>query len=81
MTIFLTRSPGWLWERTWPNRRLFLSLEATQIIGTLFAVYGVLVHPIGWTRALAVWGYALAWMFALDAVKVLTAGTMGWRSW
>ena len=34
----------------------------TQVLGTLAAVYGILVHPIGWIYALAVWAYALAWL-------------------
>ncbi|MBD3335004.1 MAG: plasma-membrane proton-efflux P-type ATPase, partial [Candidatus Eisenbacteria bacterium] len=70
MTIFLTRSKGWLWQRPWPHPVLFFALEGTQIAGTLVAVYGFLVHPIGWGKALAVWAYAMVWLFLLDAVKV-----------
>ena len=41
-------------------------------MGTLAAVYGWLVHPIGWGYALLVWGYALAWLFIDNLVKVWT---------
>jgi H+-transporting ATPase len=71
MTIFLTRNVGWLWQQPWPNWKLVLALEGTQILGTVAAVYGWFVTPIGWTYALAVWGYALAWLFVNNAVKVL----------
>ncbi len=72
MTIFLTRNTGWLWEKPYPNRILILTLEGTQVLGTLFAVYGWLVHPIGWGKALAIWGYAIVWILVLNVVKIIT---------
>ena len=62
LTIYVTRNQGWFWQRPFPSWKLFLTCEATQAVGTLVAVYGVVVQPIGWTYALAVWGYALAWL-------------------
>lgn len=47
LTIFLTRTRSWFWTKPWPSLSLFLALERTQILGTLVAVYGVLVEPIG----------------------------------
>ena len=41
---------------------MFAVLETTQVVGTLCAVYGLLVYPIGWTYALLIWVYALAWL-------------------
>ena len=72
MTIFLTRNKGWLWQKPYPSWLLFLTLEATQVIGTLVAVYGWLIHPIGWAKAGIVWGYALIWIILLNALKVIT---------
>ncbi len=72
MTIFLTRSRSWMWKKPWPSWLLFLALEGTQIVGTLFAVYGILVEPIGWLWAGVVWGYAIVALFVLDALKVAT---------
>jgi len=71
MTIFLTRNQGWLWSKPLPALPLFLTLEGTQIAGTLVAVYGILVEPIGWALAGIVWGYALVWLLLLNAAKVL----------
>ena len=61
---------GLFWKRPWPNWRLIVASEATQVIGTLAAVYGWGVMPLGWKYAFAVWGYALAWFFVNDLVKV-----------
>ncbi|MEX6507601.1 plasma-membrane proton-efflux P-type ATPase [Jiella sp. M17.18] len=62
LTIYVTRNKRWFWNRPWPSARLFLTCEATQILGTLIAVYGLFVTPIGWTYAAGVWIYALAWL-------------------
>ncbi|MFC2967207.1 plasma-membrane proton-efflux P-type ATPase [Acidimangrovimonas pyrenivorans] len=62
MTLYVTRNQDWFWRRPWPAMRLFLTTETTQVIGTLVAVYGVLVTPIGWSMALIVWAYCLAWL-------------------
>ena len=40
------------------------------MIGTLAAVYGWGMTPLGWKYALAVWVYALVWFFINDMVKV-----------
>jgi H+-transporting ATPase len=70
MTLYITRAIGWLWQKPWPNWKLILALEVTQVGGTLVAIYGVLMQPIGWKLAGLVWLYAIAWMFILDAVKI-----------
>jgi H+-transporting ATPase len=70
LTIYLTRNVGLIWDRPWPNWRLVVATESTQAIGTLAAVYGCGIAPIGWTFALAVWGYALVWFLFNDFVKI-----------
>jgi len=70
MTIYVTRNTGPVWRRPWPSWKLVAATETTQVIGTLAAVYGWFVPPIGWTYALAIWGYALAWLLINDLVKV-----------
>jgi H+-transporting ATPase len=70
LTIYITRSAGTFWSRPWPNWRLVVATETTQVIGTLAAVYGWGMTPLGWKYALAVWVYALAWFFINDMVKV-----------
>jgi H+-transporting ATPase len=70
LTIYVTRAPHWFWSRPWPSARLFWTCEATQVVGTLVAVYGVFMQPIGWSWALGVWAYALAWLPIASAVAV-----------
>jgi H+-transporting ATPase len=40
-------------------------------VATLIAVYGLFMTPLGWGRALFVWGYALVWFLVNDRVKLL----------
>jgi H+-transporting ATPase len=40
------------------------------VLATLIAVFGWFMPAIGWGWAGAVWGYALAWFFVNDCVKL-----------
>jgi len=70
LTLYVTRNQRWFFSRPFPSLRLFLTTEATQILGTLVAVYGLFVAPIGWTYALAVWAYALAFLPIESAIAI-----------
>ena len=70
LTIFLTRTRGPFWS-TRPARILWAAVLGTQIVATMFAVYGFLMTPLGWGWALFVWGYALVWFLVNDRVKLL----------
>jgi len=70
LTIYLTRNIGLIWERPWPSWKLVVTTEATQVLGTLAAVYGWFVTPIGWGYALGIWGYALLWFLVNSFVKI-----------
>jgi H+-transporting ATPase len=70
LTIFVTRTRGPFWS-TRPARVLMGAVVGTQLVATLIAVYGLFMTPIGWRWALLVWGYALAWFFFNDRVKLL----------
>jgi H+-transporting ATPase len=72
LTIYLTRNVGTIWQRPWPNWRLIVAAESTQVVGTLAAVYGWLMTPIGWHYAIAVWFYALAWWLVNSGLKIAT---------
>jgi H+-transporting ATPase len=76
LTIFLTRTRGPFWELR-PSRILLGAVVATQVAATLIAVYGLLMTPIGWGPALAVWAYALAWFVVNDRVKLLVYRVLG----
>jgi H+-transporting ATPase len=69
LTIFVTRARGPFWS-TRPARILLFAVLGTQLVATFIAVYGLFMPPIGWGWALAVWGYALAWFFVNDRVKL-----------
>jgi H+-transporting ATPase len=73
MTIYLARTGECpFWTKPYPGARLFWTAEITQLFGTLFAVYGWFMEPIGWKLAGFVWAYALAWFLFNDLVKVHT---------
>ncbi len=70
LTIFLTRTRGPFWSIR-PARILWVAVLGTQIVATVIAVFGFLMEPLPWKWALFVWGYALAWFFVNDRVKLL----------
>ena len=71
LTIYLARTGvHHFWEKPLPSGYLFFTTEITQIIGTLLAVYGVFMNPIGWGLAAFVWGYALLSFLITDRLKI-----------
>ncbi|MEC4673169.1 MAG: HAD-IC family P-type ATPase, partial [Nitrospirota bacterium] len=71
MTIYLTRAgEHHFWVRPFPSAKLFWTCEITQVVATLFAVYGIFMNPIGWKLAGLIWAYALVWFVFNDFVKV-----------
>jgi H+-transporting ATPase len=71
-TLYITRTSGWFWQRPFPSPLLFVATFGTEILGTLIAVYGFLIEPVGWKYAMYMWAYALAWFVVNDVIK---AGT------
>jgi len=71
-TIYNTRIDDWFWKRPYPSWILFVATFSTRVLGTLIAVYGFLITPIGWTYALYMWAYALVWFIFNDAIKMAT---------
>jgi len=69
-TIFVTRKEGWLWQKPYPSAPLLHASFWSAAAGTLFAVYGIFIAPIGWKYAGLIWLYALAWGFVNDGVKM-----------
>jgi H+-transporting ATPase len=69
LTIFVTRTRKAFWSIR-PAPILLAAVFGTQLVATLIAVYGIFMAPIGWRWALFVWGYALAWFFVNDRVKL-----------
>jgi H+-transporting ATPase len=48
-----------------------LAVIGAQTIATVIAVAGILVTPLPWYWALAVWGYAIGWFLVTDRIKLL----------
>jgi H+-transporting ATPase len=77
LTIYLARTGvNHFWKRPLPASILFFTTEITQVVGTLFAVYGVFMDPIGWGFAGFVWGYALLSFLITDQIKIHFFGLM-----
>jgi H+-transporting ATPase len=76
LTVFVARTHGPFWS-TKPSRILLIAVMGTQAAATLIAVYGFLMAPLGWTYAGIVWGYALAWFFFNDRVKLAAYRVFG----
>ncbi len=70
LTIFLTRTRGPFWSSR-PSGTLLVAVAVAQTIATLVSVYGLFMTPIGWSLALLVWGYAIAWFLVNDRLKLL----------
>jgi H+-transporting ATPase len=70
LTIFLTRTRGPFWSIR-PAPILLWTAIGTKALATLAAVYGVFMAPISWHWALLIWGYALAWFFVNDGIKLV----------
>jgi H+-transporting ATPase len=71
-TIYNTRNKDWFWKKPYPSWTLFGATFSTRILGTLIAVYGIFITPIGWEEAALMWAYALAWFVFNDAIKMAT---------
>ncbi|HEX5000672.1 MAG TPA: plasma-membrane proton-efflux P-type ATPase [Terriglobia bacterium] len=70
LMLFLTRTTGPFWKAPHPDRRLFLAIVATQVVAALMCGLGLLVPALPWRYVGWVWLYDLAWMVALDVVKL-----------
>jgi H+-transporting ATPase len=70
-TIYVTRSgEKHFWQKPYPSLKLFIPAFATRIVGTLIAVFGVFMAPIGWKYAGYIWIYATVWFVFNDFLKV-----------
>ena len=70
MTIYCTRVRGPFWSIA-PAPKMLWATGASVLLSTLMGCYGWLMAPVGWAWTAASWGYALAWFFIFDAVKLL----------
>lgn len=72
-TIYLARTGARpFWHPPYPSWKLFTAVFLTRIAGTLIAVYGVFMEPVGWKAAGYIWLYAMVWFLFNDLVKQAT---------
>jgi len=75
-TIFNTRKQSWWWVRPMPSFLLLNASFWSAVVGTLIAVYGLLVTPTGWSWAGIIWLWSVIEFNLNDAVKVGTYGLL-----
>jgi H+-transporting ATPase len=71
LTLFVARTRGRLWSEPHPARILLIAVIGTQILATLIAASGLLMHPLRWDLIALAWGYALIWILLLDQLKLI----------
>jgi H+-transporting ATPase len=72
LLLFVVRTRHPFWRPPYPSWQLTLAIVVTQIVGVLFVGLGWLMTPISWAAIGLIWAYDLAWMVAMDVVKLGT---------
>ncbi len=81
-TLYVARAgENFFWQKPWPAPILMGATVGTMLLGTLIAVYGVLMEPIGWKYAGWIWAYALAWFLFNDFLKVAVYRMLNKSKW
>jgi H+-transporting ATPase len=72
-TIYVTRTRDrHFWQKPYPSLKFFLPAFSTRIIGTVVALLGIFMEPIGLGTVALIWLYATAWFVFNDFIKVWT---------
>lgn len=70
-TIYVARSgERHFWHRPYPSLKLFIPAMTTRIVGTLIAVYGLFMEPVGWEYVIYIYIYATVGFVFNDFLKV-----------
>ena len=80
LTVFVTRTREPFWRPPAPSRLLLGAVLGTQLLATAIAVFGLLMTPLGWSWALAVWAYSLLWFLVEDRVKLAAQAILDRRA-
>jgi H+-transporting ATPase len=71
-TLYLTRTGRkHFWQRPFPSLKFFIPAFSSRILGTIIAILGILMEPIGWQVVVAIWIYSTIWFLINDQIKVL----------
>jgi len=70
LTIFVTRTKGPFWS-IMPGKWLLITAVVTKVAATIVAWLGLgLMAPLGAKFVALIWGYAFAWFFLADRIKL-----------
>ena len=78
LTLYIARTRGPFWSVR-PAGILFAAVSFAELLATMIAHFGLLMHPLPWRYVALAWGWALVWFLALDAAKVATYRTIDRR--
>ena len=79
LLLFVVRTRRSILVPPFPSAPLFLAIVATQAVAALMCAYGILVPQLPWSLIGIVWLYVLAWMVAIDVVKLIYYRTLDRR--
>jgi H+-transporting ATPase len=71
LTLLVARTRGRIWSRPYPAPVLLIAVICTQLVATLIAGFGLLMHPLRWDLVGLAWGYALIWSLVFDQLKLI----------
>ena len=80
LLLFITRTERWFFLPPFPAAPLFWAILLTQILAILMCGLGWLVEPVSWKLIAWIWGYNLAWMFLLGAIRLITERFVDFRT-
>ena len=71
LLLFVVRTRRSIFVPPYPSATLFLAIVATQAVAALMCAFGILVPKLPWSLIGFVWLYVIAWMVAIDIVKLI----------
>jgi H+-transporting ATPase len=71
LTLFVARTRGRMWSQPYPAPILLFAVVGTQMLATIIAATGLLMHPLRWQLIVLAWGYAFIWILVLDQLKLI----------
>jgi H+-transporting ATPase len=71
LTLYVARTRGPFWSIR-PATVMVAAVCGAELTATLLAHFGLLMTALPWRYVGLAWGWAIVWMFALDAAKLAT---------
>lgn len=77
LLLFVTRARRSFWQPPYPSPPLVVAILFTQFLAVLLCGFGALVPQLSWEWIGVVWGYNLAWMLPMNAVRLTSERLVG----